>query len=164
MVINNNLICLKIKNSFSHLLICRFGWIKFEFLGHFLNFDFFIKIIVLNYRVTTIKFIKFFRISDTSVNKLIWSVLVSFKSLMTNLFFSVNQTILISVMIKVHFSKLVIYLNQFFPMICMFRTFIVLNCFKFIRKPPSKKKFISSKLKERPDFFNYQPFKVFINC
>ena len=148
MVVNNNFISFKIKHSFSHLFLCRSSWIKFEFLSHFLNFYFFIKIIVFNYRITTSKIIKFLRIGDTSVNELIWSVLVSFKSLMTNLFFSVNQTILISVMIKVHFSKLVIYLNQFFPMICMFRTFIVLNCFKFIRKPPSKKKFIPSKLKE----------------
>jgi hypothetical protein len=83
---------------------------------------------------------------------------------MTDLFFSIDQTVFISVLIEVNLSILVVNLNKFLPMIGVFITFVMLYCFVEVWKSTSKKGFISSRLEERSDFFDYKPFKVLIDC
>jgi len=72
----------------------------------------------------------------------------------TNLFFSVDEAILVSVMVEVNLSVLIINLNQFLPMIGILGALIMFNCLELIRKSSSKEKLISSELEERSDFFD----------
>ena len=148
MIVDHNFVNLKVEHSFSHLL---FGWsrqIKFELLSHFLNFDFFFKIVILDTLISSGEVVQLFRVGNTSVDELVWSILVSFKGLVTNLFLSVDKSILVSMMVEVYLSILIINLNEFLPVIGMLGALIMFNGLELIRKSSSKKEFISSKLEE----------------
>jgi len=55
--------------------------------------------------------------SNTSIDKLVLSIFILFEVLLSNLFFSVDQAILNSVMVEPDFSVSVINLYQFLPVV-----------------------------------------------
>jgi hypothetical protein len=134
MVVDNYFVCFEIEHSFSHLLVSWLIWIEFKLLCHLLNLKFFRKIIIFNKKIlSSIKWTFLIcTVSNTSENKLIWSVLISFKCLVTYLLLSINETILISMMVIVDFSVLIIYLNKFLPIIHYLGLFVMFNCLELV--------------------------------
>jgi hypothetical protein len=103
-------------------------------------------------------------VCDTSVNKFVLSSLISFKCLNFNLFFSVDKSIDISMVIEINLSILIVNLNHLFPIVRFLRLFIVFNGFKFVWESSSHDKLISSESKVRSDFFDNQADVVFENA
>jgi hypothetical protein len=75
--------------------------------------------------------------SYTSIDHSIFSTLVALEGLTANVLLAIDETIVVPVMIEIYFSILTINLDEFFPIVRMSRTFIVLYKFEFVRKPPS---------------------------
>lgn len=132
MIIYQNKVFFDIEFSFSDLF---FSWsirIKLEFLGHFLDTIFFLIMFIVYKKVDSLIY-KFIRIiCNASINKSVFSSLKSFKCFFAYLFLPINKTVFYSVMIKVYFSVLIIFLYQLFPIVLFLWGFIMLNSYKFI--------------------------------
>jgi len=75
--------------------------------------------------------------SYTSINESVLSVLIAFKGFSADILLSVDQTILVSVMVEVKFSILAINLNKLFPVIANCRALVVFNKLKLIGESPA---------------------------
>jgi len=96
------------------------GWfrvVKFVFTGHFLNVVVFVVILVRDIRMLIDIDFNIWIESNTSIDKLVLSIFILFEVLLSNLFFSVDQAILNSVMVEPDFSVSVINLYQFLPVV-----------------------------------------------
>lgn len=60
-------------------------------------------------------------VGNTAVDEFILSTLVTFIGLVANLFFSIDKAILVSVVIEVNFPISVVNLDQFLPIVVLFR-------------------------------------------
>lgn len=117
MIIYQHKVFFYVEFSFPDLF---FSWpirIKLKLLSHFLDTVFFLIMFIINKKVHSLvhQFIRV--ICDASIDKPVFPTLKSFKSFFAYLFFSINQTVFYSVMIKVNLSVLIIFLNQFFPIV-----------------------------------------------
>ena len=134
--------------------------IKLKLLSHFLHVVILKVLLISDYKLW---WLNIRIVSDTSIDEFVFSSFEPLKDLLADMLFSVDEAIFVSVVIEVNLSVLIVNLNQFFPMIGVFGTLIMLNSFELVRESSSEEKFISSKLEEGSNFFNYQPFIVLID-
>lgn len=69
-------------------------------------------------------------ICDTSIDKFVLSSLVSFKNLLVDLLFSINESIGVSVMVKVDLTVTIVDFDQLLPVILLLGGLIMLNGLK----------------------------------
>ena len=83
-----------------------FGWVprvQLELLSHFLDYAIFFKVLVFNHEVLLV-FLLILFVGNGAVDETIFTSFVVFESLMTNLFFSVDEAVFYSVVPEVEFA------------------------------------------------------------
>lgn len=160
MIVDVNLVLVDHELSFSNLLFWRLVWIELELLCHFLD-----KVVleILFVVDNELRLVNFLIVSYTSVDQSIFSALESLKDLLTDVFLSIDESILISVVIEVNLSPSVINLDHFLPVVVLLRRLVVLNCLELIWESSSKDELISSVLEVRSHFFDDKLFVVFVH-
>ena len=140
----------KVELSFLNLGLCWIPRVQVEFLSHFENFDSFFLILsfifvhMIFFECKSLLIRRSCRIkSNTSVCQSVLTSFIILKCFASNLFLSVNQSILYSVMVEVQFASETIDLNHFLP-VTWSQSFVMLNHFKFIWKSSTDNKLIFS--------------------
>ena len=105
---------------FSNLLFWVFFGIKLILLGHLVDEKLSTVCSILDVMISSVN-LSIPIVSNTAVNQLIFSSLISLEILSTDLLFSIDKPILISMVIEVDFSEFVINLDEFFPVIIFLR-------------------------------------------
>lgn len=153
-----------IEHSLFYLIFRIFLRVKLVLLSHFVDEKLFSISSVFNILVepSVDGFVPI--VGHTTVDKLVLSTLISLKSLVSNLFLSVDETIFVSVVIEVNLSVSVVNLDQFLPIVVLFRRFVVFDGLELVRQSSSQDKLISSELILGSNFLNDQLFLVFVDC
>ena len=111
MIINVDSVFSNVELSLSNLLGCWLVRVKFKLLSHLINV-----VLPLIYLILDELMLLFINsdggiISNRSVNKFVFSSLELFEGFSSNLFLSVDETILVSVVIEVDLSVMIVNLN-----------------------------------------------------
>ena len=105
----------------------------------------------------------FWIVSYTIINQSIWMSRKLLKDFLTNLFFSINQVVMNSMVIEPHLTILIINLNQFLHIILFFGWSIMLYCFEHVWKSSSHEQLVSSIPVVISDLSGNDSFVIFIN-
>lgn len=152
-----------VKLSFADLTFFVLSRVKAELLSHLLDGHVFFHPVVKQNEVvlassaTAALGLK----SYTSVAHVVFSSFVALKGLPADVLLSVDEAIVVSVMVEIKFSVLSINLHKLLPVVRVGRTFIVLNQFELVGEPSSESKLVFPAGVVGPDFFNDEAFEVF---
>jgi hypothetical protein len=102
-------------------------------------------------------------ISDTSVDELVLSALVSFKDLSTNLLLSIDETIRVSVMVEVYLAISIVNFDELLPVILFLGGLIMLDAFEHVWQSSPENELVFTVFEERTHFFGDQPLVVIID-
>jgi hypothetical protein len=103
------------------LLLSVLSWIKLELLGHLVDEKLFALGSILDPLIKSSIDLSIPIISDTAVDEFVLSTLVSLERLSTDLLLSVDESILVSMMVEVDLSESIVNLDEFLPVVVLLR-------------------------------------------
>jgi len=129
-----DLVLFQIKLSFAHLVFRWQGRVQFVLACHFFNHAFgFTKMLVFEIQNHALIFLSGVRQkANASVDEMIISVFVVFESLLANLLFTVDNTILVTMVIVEQLTVLCVNLDELAQVEASLRTFMILDQFELI--------------------------------
>ena len=156
MVKHDNFLFLEIDCHLSYLLLGRNILILFPLLAHLQNPDFAHMVIIIKVVFCSIDALRLvFHKSNASVNNFIISIDVDFSGLLTDLFNTFDQSIVITIRIKCDYSQAAIDLHYLFPMRHLSRA-VELYTFELVRISIFSLELIASVLVKIADFLDLQ--------
>lgn len=133
MIVNHHRIKFHIENGLFDLNLSWHGFVKLKLLSHFLDFKDLFEVVILNYEILTgVDYFGVVSISDASVDELVFSPLELFEGFGLDLLLSVDEAVLVSVMVEVDLAVSVVDLDHLFPVVGLFGLLVVLDCFEFV--------------------------------
>jgi hypothetical protein len=101
---------------------------------------------------------------DTSVYELVLATLVPFECLSADLLLTVNQAVLVTVVVEIDLPDTAINLDNLLPVVRRGRAIVVLNKLKLVGETSSEYKVVLAILVVRTNFLDYQALEVLVNC
>jgi len=130
-------------------------WVQFKLLSHFLDNAIFFEVLVLNRQVLLVFFL-ILLVGYGTVDETIFTAFVVLEGFVADLFFSVDETVLYSVVPEVEFAGVAINLDKFLPVLrtCVLTVgFKMFDQFEFVWETSSYDQLINPILVVRSDFF-----------
>lgn len=169
MEVNNDLSLLrltsfKLEDGLSYLLLSKSGWIQVKLLGHLPDNLGLANVCIINCEGIVLLVVLLLSIGHTSVDEIVFSSLVPLVGLFLDLLLSVDESILVSVMVVIDDSVLVIHLDHLLPVVCLFRLLVVLDSLELVRESSSHHQLVSSEFIVASYFLCDQSLEVLVDA